>query len=204
MIETFAALAGRNYRFYWIGLVFYVLGHRAEYVTFAWLTWEVTHDPMALGYLGLAQGVPLVLFQLYGGVLADRIDRLKLLLVTQILTALALTAAFILAVLGQVRLPNYYYTSADVLLIDMVMKAGGPAPTADVNNMVIRRGGEVIWNAQDTRTALADGLSLDRLHLRAGDELYVDDLKSGLKWQTVMSIVGPVIGLLGYLRYVTR
>ena len=61
---------------------------------------------MALGYLGLAQGVPLVLFQLYGGVLADRIDRLRLLLVTQILTALALTAAFILAVLGQVRLPH--------------------------------------------------------------------------------------------------
>ena len=106
MIETFAALAGRNYRFYWIGLVFYVLGHRAEYVTFAWLTWEVTHDPMALGYLGLAQGVPLVLFQLFGGVLADRIDRLKLLLGTQILTALALTVAFILTVLGLVRLPH--------------------------------------------------------------------------------------------------
>ena len=106
MIETFAALAGRNYRFYWIGLVFYVLGHRAEYVTFAWLTWEVTHDPMALGYLGLAQGVPLVLFQLFGGVLADRTDRLRLLLGTQILTALALTIAFILTVLGLARLPH--------------------------------------------------------------------------------------------------
>jgi hypothetical protein len=70
--------------------------------------------------------------------------------------------------------------------------------------MVIRRGGEVIWNAQDTRTALADGLSLDRLHLRAGDELYVDDMKGGFNWQTVLSIAGPIIGLLGYLRYVTR
>jgi predicted MFS family arabinose efflux permease len=103
VIETFAALQGRNYRFYWIGLVFYVLGHRAEYVTFAWLTWEVTHDPLSLGYLGLAQGVPLVLFQLCGGVLADRTDRLRLLLGTQILTALALTVAFILTVLGLVR-----------------------------------------------------------------------------------------------------
>jgi len=110
-----------------------------------------------------------------------------------------------LAVLGQVRNPNYYYTSADVLLSDMVMKAGGPGPTADVNNMVIRRGGEVIWNAQDTRTALADGLSLDRLHLRAGDELYLDELKSGgISWQTVMTVAGPLIGLLGYVRYLTR
>ncbi|MEO8335679.1 MAG: SLBB domain-containing protein [bacterium] len=110
-----------------------------------------------------------------------------------------------LAVLGQVRNPNYYYTSADVLLSDMVMKAGGPNATADVNNMVIRRGGDVIWNAQDTRTALADGLSLDRLHLRAGDELYVDDVKSGgISWQQVLQITGPVLGLIGYLRYLTR
>jgi hypothetical protein len=109
-----------------------------------------------------------------------------------------------LAVLGQVRLPNYYYTSADVLLSDMVMKAGGPAPTADVNNMVIRRGGEVIWNAQDTRTALADGLSLDRLHLRAGDELYVDDVKGGIGWQQVLTVVGPVLTLITMLRYYTR
>jgi hypothetical protein len=55
--STFAALKARNYCFYWIGLVFYVLGHRAEYVTFAWMTWEVTRDPLSLGYLGLAQAL---------------------------------------------------------------------------------------------------------------------------------------------------
>jgi hypothetical protein len=35
-LSTFAALKGRNYCLYWFGLVFYVLGHRAEYMTFAW------------------------------------------------------------------------------------------------------------------------------------------------------------------------
>jgi MFS family permease len=100
----FAALQARNYRRYWIGLVFYVLGHRAEYVTFAWITWEVTRDPLSLGYLGLAQGVPLVVFQLFGGVLADRSNRLRLLIVTQVLTALVLTAAVGLTWLGLVRL----------------------------------------------------------------------------------------------------
>jgi len=88
--STFSALRERNYRLYWIGLVFYVLGHRAEYVTFAWIVWAVSHQPLYLGYLGLAQGVPLVVFQLFGGVLADRVNRLRLLLVTQGLTALAL------------------------------------------------------------------------------------------------------------------
>ena len=52
-LSTFAALKGRNYRLYWFGLVLYVLGHRAEYVTFAWITWEVAKNPLALGYLGL-------------------------------------------------------------------------------------------------------------------------------------------------------
>jgi MFS family permease len=102
-LSTFAALRVRNYCLYWLGLVFYVLGHRAEYVTFSWLTWEVTHDPMSLGYLGLAQGVPLIVFQLFGGVLADRTDRLRLLIGTQALTALVLAIAFVLTVLGWVR-----------------------------------------------------------------------------------------------------
>jgi predicted MFS family arabinose efflux permease len=99
--STFSALRVREYRLYWFGLVCYVFGHRAEYVTFAWITWEVTHDPLALGYLGLAQGVPLVVFQLWGGVLADRMDRLRLLLITQLLTAAVLTLAFGVTVLGR-------------------------------------------------------------------------------------------------------
>ncbi|HXJ80505.1 MAG TPA: MFS transporter [Candidatus Methylomirabilis sp.] len=111
-LSTFAALKGRNYRFYWLGLVLYVLGHRAEYVTFAWITWEVAKNPLALGYLGLAQGAPMVVFQLFGGVLADRTDRLRLLLVTQILTALNLTVAFILAVSGFARLQHLLVLAA--------------------------------------------------------------------------------------------
>jgi len=101
--STFAALKERNYAFYWLGLVCYVLGHRAEYMTFAWLTWELTRDPRYLGFLGLAQGVPLVAFQLYGGVLADRADRVRLLLATQVGTAATLIAAFVLTVVGVVR-----------------------------------------------------------------------------------------------------
>jgi len=92
--STFAALASRNYRLYWLGLVCYVLGHRAEYVTFAWMVWEISREPIYLGYLGLAQGVPLVVFQLFGGVLADRVDRLRLLIGTQTLTASTLAIAF--------------------------------------------------------------------------------------------------------------
>jgi len=110
--STFAALRGRNYCLYWFGLVFYVLGHRAEYTTFAWITWEVSRDPLSLGYLGLAQGVPLVLFQLFGGVLADRTNRLRLLITTQVLIALTLSAAFGLTILGLVRVEHLLVLAA--------------------------------------------------------------------------------------------
>jgi MFS family permease len=111
-LSTFAALKGRNYCLYWFGLVFYVLGHRAEYMTFAWMTWEVSRDPMSLAYLGLAQGVPLVLFQLFGGVLADRINRLRLLVATQTLIALTLSAAFALTLSGVVRIEHLLVLAA--------------------------------------------------------------------------------------------
>ena len=90
-----------------------------------------------------------------------------------------------LAVLGQVRSPGFYYTPADVLLSDVLMQAGGPAGDANLNGMTIRRAGETIWNAEDTRTAVTDGLSLDRLHLRAGDEVYVPQ-NSHFNWSTIL------------------
>jgi len=111
-LSTFAALKARNYCVYWFGLVFYVLGHRAEYTTFAWITWKVTHDPMSLGYLGLAQGVPLVALQLFGGVLADRVNRLRLLIGTQILVALTLTVAFGLTVSGMASIEHLLLLAA--------------------------------------------------------------------------------------------
>ena len=97
-----------------------------------------------------------------------------------------------LAVLGQVGRPGYYYTAADVLLSDVIMKAGGPSPNADLNNMVIRRSGDVIWDAQATRTAVSDGLSLDRLHLRAGDELLLNEEQHrnlGTYWQAAVTVL---------------
>jgi MFS family permease len=109
---TFAALRTPTYLRYWLGLVLYVLGHRAEYVTYAWIMWQLTESPLYLGYLGMAQGVPLLVFQLIGGVLADRVNRLRLLVVTQLLTSATLTTALVLAFLGIVRVPHLLVLAA--------------------------------------------------------------------------------------------
>ena len=78
-----------------------------------------------------------------------------------------------LEVSGSVNRPNYYYVSADVLLNDVVIRAGGPTADADLKKVVVRRGPDIVWNETDVQTALSDGLSLDGLHLRAGDEVFV-------------------------------
>jgi len=89
-----------------------------------------------------------------------------------------------IAVLGQVGKPGYVYTLADNPLSDVIMQAGGPSGGADMGGVVIRRGADVIWDQQDTRAALADGMSLDRLHLRAGDEIEVPERRN-VSWLAI-------------------
>jgi len=90
------------------------------------------------------------------------------------------------AVFGAVGHPGYFYSPADVLLNDVLMRAGGPAADADMNRIIVRRGPEIIWSDEATRTALIDGLSLDRLNLRAGDEIFVPQ-KRNISWLTVLT-----------------
>lgn len=99
-----------------------------------------------------------------------------------------------LGVLGAVRSPGFYYTSAEVLVTDVIMKAGGPAERADLDNVVIRRAGAPIWGAADTRTAMSEGMTLDQLHLRAGDELYVAGARH-FDWPLFFQIGASVLGV---------
>lgn len=80
-----------------------------------------------------------------------------------------------LAVLGSVMRPGYYYVPADAVLRDVLMMTGGPVANADINRTVVRRSGDVIWQETEVRVALSDGLALDALHLRAGDEVFVPE-----------------------------
>lgn len=101
-----------------------------------------------------------------------------------------------LGVMGEIGRPGYYYTSADVLLNDMIMKAGGPGGSSDLDNVVVRRGGEIIWNADATRVALSDGISLDRLHLRAGDEILIGQRSPPMNWFMIAQVASTVVGAI--------
>ena len=80
-------LRNPNYRKYWFGLLASVSGFQIMIIGQGWLVYEITRSPLALGYVGLAAAVPGVLLNAFGGVFADKVDRRKLLLFTQSITA---------------------------------------------------------------------------------------------------------------------
>ena len=100
-----------------------------------------------------------------------------------------------IAVFGQVPRPGYMHVPADMLLSDLLMRAGGPGGTADLTKAEVRRGSERLLAARDVQTALADGISLDDLHLRSGDEFNVP-LKKTTNWTSVMQAAAVVTGLV--------
>lgn len=109
-----------------------------------------------------------------------------------------------IAVMGAVGHPGWYSTPSDVVLADVLMQAGGVSAESDVENTVIRRAGNVIWPANDVRQALADGLSLDRLQLRAGDEIFVGTKRQWWGMATTIQIVSSVVAVYVAARAMRR
>ena len=81
------ALHYPNYRTYWLGLLASVAGFRMFEFSQFWLTYQLTESPLYLGYVGVAQAVPGVVLNLFGGVFADRLDKRRLIVITQVVTA---------------------------------------------------------------------------------------------------------------------
>lgn len=82
--ETFAALQYPNYRLWFLGQLVSLVGTWMQNTAQGYLVYELTQSPAYLGYVGFASGLPSWLFMLYGGVIADRISRRTMLLITQI------------------------------------------------------------------------------------------------------------------------
>lgn len=59
------------------------MGSQLQQTAILWQVYELTNSPLHLGLLGLAEGVPVFVFSLVGGVIADRLDRRNLIMVTQ-------------------------------------------------------------------------------------------------------------------------
>ncbi len=83
-----SVLRNRNYALLFWGQLISAAGTQMSVVAIAWQVYLLTHSAIALGFIGLVQAIPRLLFSLLGGVFADAFDRRKMLLVIEVTMAI--------------------------------------------------------------------------------------------------------------------
>lgn len=99
----YPALGSPSYLRYWLGSFASVGGTQLITMGQGWLVFELSGSAFALGLLGLAAAAPSLAITLFGGVVADRFDKRRVLMVTSLLTTLALVGLAALDYAGQVQ-----------------------------------------------------------------------------------------------------
>lgn len=131
--DTFAALASPNYRRFFAGQSVSLIGTWMQTVAQAWLVLRMTGSGTALGMVAAAQFLPILVLAPYGGLLADRMDKRRLLIATQVaLAAIALTLG-VLTVTGAIAL---WMVVALALALGLVTACDNPARQSFAQEMV--------------------------------------------------------------------
>lgn len=76
--DPYAAWRFPSFRYLLIGRLVFLMGTQGQAMALAWELYNRTNDPFSLGLVGLFKGIPMILFTLPGGVIADRFDRRKI------------------------------------------------------------------------------------------------------------------------------
>lgn len=141
MTETIRLTAGRmfrslripNYRRYFIAQTISMTGTWLQAIAQIWLVLSITGSPVALGITSALQFAPMLLFGAWGGVIADRFDKRRILMITQILAAVIALILGVLTVTGVVTLWMVYMLTA---LWGVVIMIDNPTRQSFVSELV--------------------------------------------------------------------
>jgi len=131
----FRALSHRNYRLFWTGAFLSNVGTWMQAVAQGWLMLNLTNSPFWLGLDAFMATSPAVVFTLLGGVFADRIDRRRLLLYTQVLAGLT---ALVLAALVATSVVNRWMVLGFSFVTGCCMSLASPSYLALTYDLVGR------------------------------------------------------------------
>lgn len=128
-----SVLRVRDFRLFLTGRFLGTLGAQVQSVAVGWQVYDITRDPMALGFVGLAQFLPMVLLMLPAGDIADRIDRRLIVAASYLLQAAAIALLIALTRMDAETASPFYL----VLVLTGVSRAfAGPALRAFVPLLV--------------------------------------------------------------------
>ncbi|HEY7416948.1 MAG TPA: MFS transporter [Ktedonobacteraceae bacterium] len=140
-LRTFSALQSRNFRLFWTGQLISLIGTWMDSTGQSWLVLQLTHSALALAVTGALQFLPILLFSLFGGVLADRLPKKRMLLFTQSFIALQALALFLLVATHTVQIWHLYILAT---LLGLTNAVDMPTRQAFVVEMV---GSDTLPNA---------------------------------------------------------
>jgi MFS family permease len=102
------ALHGRNYRVFWMGQLVSLTGSWMQDVAQSWLVLQLTDSPLALGAMITLRFLPSMVLSMFAGVLADRIPKRRLLIITQTVMLVQAAAMAVLTSLGIINMGQIY------------------------------------------------------------------------------------------------
>jgi MFS family permease len=131
--ETFASLQNRNLRVYFAAQLGSNICSWIQITAENWLVLQLADSGVALGITNALQFGPLVFLGLYGGLVADRFERRRLLIVTQSALALVATAIGLLVATGLIRLWMVWFAA---LLFGLITSLDRPALSSFLKDLV--------------------------------------------------------------------
>lgn len=135
VLSTFPALASPIYRRYLLAGMFITIGSFTQATAQGWLVLVLTNSPALLGLAGAVAGLPTLFLAVVAGVLADRLDRRRLLVITNSSAALCALTMAILTTLGVIE---YWHILVLMFLSGLAFTIQLPAAQAVVSSIVDR------------------------------------------------------------------
>ena len=114
---TLSALRHHNFRLYFVAQIVSNIGTWVQIIVENWLVLRLSHSGLALGVTNALQFGPSVLLGMYGGVVADRCDRRRVLMITQACLGLSALAVGLLAAIGVVQVWIIWLAAAALGLV---------------------------------------------------------------------------------------
>ena len=140
-VSTFESLRYRNFRLFWCGQLISLIGSWIQNVAQGWLVLELTNSPFLLGLVNSIGSLPVLFLSMFAGVIADRVRKRNLIIMTQ--TALTILA-FALGILTSTGLVKIWHVLIIVFLVGVVNAFDMPARQSFVIELV---GRESLMNA---------------------------------------------------------
>lgn len=188
-INTFKAFKNRNYRLYFVGQSVSLIGTWMQKTAVSWVVYSLTHSKFMLGVTLFATMFPSFLFSFIGGVVADRYNRYKVLLLTQVISMIQAVSLTALIFFRQ-------YTVWEIMALSVVLGIVNAFDVPARQSLVI----DMVADKKDLPNALALNSSMVNLSRLIGPgiaglviETFGNDICFGLN---ALSFIAVIISLL--------